>query len=105
MRKVINVILWSVVALYFAVIILLHIPAIQNFTGAEVASALSKKLGTKVEVGRVDLGFLNRVVIDDVRIYDQQHKKMLCATRMSATIDIIPLFPERFRCHLPSSLD
>ncbi len=92
MRKVINVILWSVAALYFAVIILLHIPAIQNFTGAEVASALSKKLGTKVEVGRVDLGFLNRVVIDDVRIYDQQHKKMLCATRMSATIDIIPLF-------------
>lgn len=92
LRKVINIIVWSVVAIYLAVIILLHIPFIQHLTGSEIAGALGKKLGTKVEVGSVDLGFLNRVVIDDVKIYDQQSKRMLCASRVSATIDIIPLF-------------
>ena len=30
-----------------------------------------------MNVGRVDLGFLNRIIIDDVCIYDQQKKKML----------------------------
>ena len=72
--------------------ILLHLPAVQNFIGSKVSDALSEKLGTKVEVGRVDLGFLNRVIIDDVVIYDQKDKKMLSSSRLSAKVDIAPLF-------------
>lgn len=72
--------------------ILLHLPAVQNFIGSKVSDALSEKLGTKVEVGRVDLGFLNRVIIDDVVIYDQKDKKMLSSSRLSAKVDITPLF-------------
>ena len=67
-------------------------PAVQNFIGSKVSDALSEKLGTKVEVGRVDLGFLNRVIIDDVVIYDQKDKKMLSSSRLSAKVDIAPLF-------------
>ena len=56
--------------------------------GHQTASALSKKLGTQVEVGKVDIGLLNRVIIDDFELYDQQDKKMLSATRLSAKVDI-----------------
>ncbi|MDD6379757.1 MAG: translocation/assembly module TamB domain-containing protein [Prevotella sp.] len=91
-RKIINYFIWTVVAIYFAITVFLHIPAFQGLIGSEVASALAEKLGTKVEVGRVDLGFLNRIIIDDVHIYDQKNKPMLQATRLSAKVDIIPLF-------------
>ena len=43
-------------------------------------------------VGRVDLGFFNRIIIDDVSMLDQQSDSMFYATRISASIDYIPLF-------------
>ena len=91
-RKIISYFIWTVVAIYFAITVFLHIPAFQSLIGSEVASALATKLGTKVEVGRVDLGFLNRIIIDDVHIYDQKNKPMLQATRPSARAHIVPAF-------------
>ena len=70
-------------------------PQVQRFIGSKVASELSEKLGTEVSIGRVDLGFLNRIIIDDVCIYDQQKKKMLQVARLSARIDILPLIQGR----------
>ena len=85
-------ILWFLIGTTVLMFILLHLPAVQHYIGSRVSSTLSEKLGTKVEVGRVDLGFLNRVIIDDVVIYDQKDKKMLSSSRLSAKVDIAPLF-------------
>jgi hypothetical protein len=65
--------------------------AVQHVIGTEIAGALSKKFGTKVEVGRVDLGLLNRIIIDDVYFYDQSNKLMIKAARLSVKIEVIPL--------------
>lgn len=59
--------------------------------GNVVANALSEKLGTKVKVGNVNLGFLNRIIIDDLYVEDQEKQPMLQATRTSATIALVPL--------------
>lgn len=91
-RTIINGVIWTIVAIYLVFIVMLHIPAVRQTIGNEVADVLSDKLGTKVEIGSVDLGFLNRAIVDDVLIYDQQNKKMLTASRISAKVDIIPLF-------------
>ena len=64
-RHIINIVVWTVVGLYILVATLLHIPAIQQGIGSVVASAIGAKLGTKVSVGRVDLGLFNRIIIDD----------------------------------------
>ena len=52
---------------------------------------MSETLGTEVSVGRVHLGFLNRIIIDDVVILDQQQKEMLKASRLSAKVELLPL--------------
>lgn len=70
---------------------LLHIPAVQRIVASETAEALSEKLGTKVSIGNVNLGFLNRAIIDDVIILDQQHHDMFLCHRLSAKVDILPL--------------
>ena len=68
-----------------------HLPAAQRYIGSKVSEVLGEKLGTQVSVGRVDLGFLNRLILDDVVIYDQRKKEMLKVARMTAKIDVAPL--------------
>lgn len=75
--------------------ILFHIPSFQTWIGGCVEDALMKTLGTKVIVERVDLGFLNRIIVDGLTVYDQRGKKMLVSTRLSAKIDIIDLMEGR----------
>ncbi|MBQ2130784.1 MAG: translocation/assembly module TamB, partial [Prevotella sp.] len=83
--------IWTIVGLYVSLIVLLHIPAVQDLIGNKVGEVLSEKFGTKVTVDRVDLGFLNRLVIDGVYMQDQSGKTMLEATRMSVNIGLFYL--------------
>lgn len=68
---------------------LLHVPAVQSFIGSETSEILSRRLGTKVQVGRVDLGLLNRIIIDNVKIADQKGQPLLSASRVSAKFDVL----------------
>ena len=70
---------------------LIQLPPIQKNLGETVSEILSEELATKCKVGRVNLGFLNRIVLDDVLICDQQQKPMISAARMAAKINIIDL--------------
>ena len=63
-KRTIKIIVWAIAGLYLAIVTLLHIPFIQNAIGECVSGVLSEKLGTKVSVGRVDLGFINRIIIE-----------------------------------------
>ncbi len=74
---------------------MLHVPAVQSFIGQQVSDAVGEKLGTTVRVGNVDMGLLNRIVIDDVEILDQSGKPMLSASRLSAKFEFSPLLQGR----------
>ena len=95
LKHIVNALIWTLAGLYFVLIILLHIPAIKGFIGQEVSHVLAEKLGTKVEIGKIDLGFLNRLIIDDILIYDQQGQKLLTSSRASVKIGVLPLLEGR----------
>lgn len=86
-KHICNGIIWTPIVLYLLLIVLMHLPSVQTFLGKEVAEALADKFGTKVEVGKVNLGFFNRIIIDDVMMYDQQGDSLIYASRLSAKID------------------
>ena len=67
-----------------SVMLVVRIPAVQSALGTAVASAMSKKFGTPVSVGRVDLGIFNRIIIDDVAMLDKRGKNLMEASRLSA---------------------
>ena len=90
-RHTINTVVWVLLTFYVTLTIAVNIPAVQRFFGHEVASALSEKFGTKVCVGRVDVGLFNRIIIDDVMMLDQQRHPMLRAGRISAKLDLLRL--------------
>lgn len=61
-----------------------------------VSSVVSYQLGeyfqTDIYVGKIDFGLFNRITLTDVDIKDQQHQPLLKAARISAKINIAPLF-------------
>ena len=97
LKHIINWTVWSLLALYLLVIGATRLPFCQDFIGKKIAQALGNKLGTYVNVGRVDIGLLNRIIIDDVSILDQQNMQMLNISRLSASIDLLPLSDGKIR--------
>ena len=59
--------------------------------GRQTGKVLSNKLGTEVRVGKVNLGILNRLIIDDVVINDQQGDTMIHASRLSAKVRLLSI--------------
>lgn len=91
LRHTINTVVWVLLTFYVTLTIAVNIPAVQKYFGRQAAAALSEKFDTKVCVGRVDVGLLNRIIIDDVTMLDQQRHPMLRAGRISAKLDLLRL--------------
>lgn len=94
-KRIINITLWTIVGVFILLISLLHVPVVQSIMGEKIAYMLSQKLGTEVSIGRVNVGLINRFIIDDVDIHDQQGQPLLSASRLSAKIDILPLMQQK----------
>lgn len=59
---------------------------------ASVAKELGTLLGSRLSIERIDLGLLNRIIIHNLLLDDQNGEELLKATRLSAKFDITPLF-------------
>ena len=75
--------------LYVGLILLLHLPLVQQGLGKGLARILSKQIGSEVNIGRVDFGILNRIVIDDLDVYAPHSNDVLIhSARTAVTIDL-----------------
>lgn len=91
LRRVGKFLVGSVCALcviYVSVTLLLHVPIVQRKTGGWVSRQLEALLGTEVVVGRIDWGFLNRIIIDDFAMRDLEQRPLLDVSRMAVSVDV-----------------
>ena len=95
LKHIINWTVWSLLGLCILLAVVIHLPSFQHFFGQKVAEAVGQKLGTQVSIGNVDIGFFNRIIIDDLRILDQRQKPMVNVSRLSAKVDIGTLIDGR----------
>jgi hypothetical protein len=98
-KNIIRILVGTLAVLYLGVNVLLHLPAVQRRVSALAASELSDLLHTQVEIGSVDLGLFNRIILEDVHIQDQTDAEMLRVARLSAKFDLLPLFRQRIAIH------
>ena len=77
---------------YIGAILLLNLPYVQQQVSVLLSEQLSRALGSKLSIGRVNLGLLNRVIVDDLQLNDLSGKEMLKVSRLSAKFVIFPLF-------------
>ncbi len=94
-RRLITWLVWLLVGTLATLLLLLHLPAVQGYLGTRASEIIGDRLGTTVKVGSIDLGFLNRIIIDDFAVADQQGQPMLSATRLSAKVELTPLLQGR----------
>ena len=71
---------------------MLNIPYVQHRMSVFVAQELSSVLGSRLTVGQINIGLLNRIIIDDLILNDQSGKELLKIGRLSAKFEILPLF-------------
>lgn len=77
-----------VVSLYLIIIMLINMPFMQTWMAGAIAKVLSDKLGTRVEVGRVDISLNGQLMLDHLRVWDLQGEKTLDVSRVAAKLDI-----------------
>ena len=58
------------VALYTIIVLIFSLPIMQQSLAGIAESILSDQLKSKVSIGSVNLGFLNRIIIDDIVVLD-----------------------------------
>ena len=71
--------------LFFLVSFLIQIPKVQNYIADRVTSSLSKKIGTKVDVGEVHFSLIEGAIINDLYIEDQQGDTLIYAKHFSTS--------------------
>ena len=99
MRRIVNILAKMVSAIVLALIflpllvaLLFEIPAAQNFVAREATEIISRKLGTRISIDRVDIGLFYRVSLDGFYVEDFQRDTLLYAGRLDARIKSLGLF-------------
>ena len=93
-RKILKVVAWiagSLVALVLLVFLLLQIPAVQNFVKDKAVAYLEKKIGTRVEVARLSIGFPKKIVLEGIYFEDQKKDTLLSGERIAADVNLLKL--------------
>ena len=81
--------------IYLIGLSLSKVPAVQSWTADVLSKSLSDYLETKVIIKDVSPGLFNRVIIDNVKIYDRNDSLMLNASRIAAKISLLPLLDKK----------
>lgn len=90
-EKLLVHVIGTIVAIYATIVLLFSLSGMQRKLAGVAADVLSDTFHSKVEIGSVNLGFLNRVIVNDLVIYEPSGKEMLTAARVSASINLLSL--------------
>ncbi len=82
--------------LLVAAVVLTSLPSVRQKVLERATTMLSEKLGTRVSISRADISILRgSVMLYDIEIDDQQHRKMLQIEQLSANLRLRPLLSKR----------
>ncbi len=90
-KYTVRILLGTLLGVYLGIIVLLNIPYVQGKLSVFVAKELKTVLNTEVSVGRIDMGLLNRIIVEDVQLHDRRNEELLRVARLSARFEFLPL--------------
>ena len=91
LKRTIRVIVGIILGVYIGIILLLNLPGIQQQMSVWTSGQLSSMLGSELRIGQINMGFLNRIIINDLYVKDLSGEEMLRVARLSAKFDFLPL--------------
>lgn len=97
-RIALKTILWiiaSVIFLILLVVILIQVPAVQNFAKNKAVVFLENKIHTKVEIGHISLGLPKLLVLEDVYFEDQKKDTLIAGDKLKVDITLMKLLKNK----------
>jgi translocation and assembly module TamB len=85
-----KVFLW-IVGVLLLIAVLVQTPPVQNFARKKVQAWLQNKLGTRLEIGRLRIGFPSSVVLEKIYVEDKTKDTLLYGGRIKASINLFKL--------------
>jgi hypothetical protein len=93
-RKTLKILAWvlaSILFLILLVLVLIQIPAVQNFAKDKAVSYLQKKIKTKVSIGELHIAFPKQIVLQNVFFEDQKKDTLLYGKELRVDIAMLKL--------------
>lgn len=98
-KHTLRTVIVTIMVIYFGLIALLNISYVQHGISSVVTRELKKLFNTEVSVGNIDLGLLNRIIIQDLTLYDKTGKELLSVARFSVKFDYKALLQGQVSIH------
>ncbi len=89
--KIAGWILVSILAIIVLVLILIQVPAVQNFAKDKVVTYLQNKIHTKVEVQSLRIRFPKQIVLEKIYFEDQAKDTLLAGDKIQVDISLFKL--------------
>ncbi|MGI4803211.1 MAG: translocation/assembly module TamB domain-containing protein [Janthinobacterium lividum] len=93
-RLFLKIVLWlivSVIALILLIVVLIQVPAVQNFAKDKAVTFLENKIHTPVRIGHISLGLPKLLVLNDVYFEDQKKDTLLAGEKLKVDISLLKL--------------
>ncbi|HBI02009.1 MAG TPA: hypothetical protein DDY18_10350 [Flavobacterium sp.] len=98
LKKVARILLWiigSIVLTFLLLVILLQVPAVQNFVKDKAVSYLEDKIKTKVSIDRIEIGLPKNVIVEGIYLQDQQKDTLLYGEKVLVNISLFKLISSK----------
>ncbi|OYQ36140.1 hypothetical protein CHU92_10145 [Flavobacterium cyanobacteriorum] len=93
-RKILKVLLWvtgSVIGLFLLIVLLLQIPYIQDIVKDEAVAYLEGKIGTDVNIGRIEIGLPKKIILEGVYFESREGDTLLAGEKLAVDISLLKL--------------
>lgn len=94
LKKGLKITAWiigSIIALFLLLVLLIQVPAVQNFLKDKAVNYLEKKIGTPVGLGRIEIGLPKKVILEDLFLQSQNGDTLLSGNKIAVDISLFKL--------------
>ncbi|TRX36046.1 translocation/assembly module TamB [Flavobacterium sp. ZT3R18] len=94
LQKIISFFRWTVatmIVLLILLLILVHIPSVQNFTKEKVVNYLQDKIQTKVSIDSLSFGITKKIILKGVYFEDRKKDTLLSSEKLAIDISLLQL--------------
>ncbi len=92
--RILRILLTIIISLFLLVVVILVLiqtPPVQNFLLKKAQSYLQGKLKTRVELGKIYIGFPKSIILEDIYLEDQKKDTLLLAQRLKLDVSMMKL--------------
>lgn len=93
-RIVLKIVLWtigSIVGLFLLTVILIQIPAVQNYVKDKAVNYIEGKIHTPVSIEKIEIGLPKKIILEGVYFESQQKDTLLAGEKLAVDISLFKL--------------